>query len=118
MSAPTQVQDFERLRHSSAHILAQAVQSFFPNVKLAIGPAIKDGFYYDFDLDRPFTEEDVKKIEGKCLEIIKEGQTFSGKKVARKEAQELFKKRGFGGASEPYRHLCRHVLHQQKECTA
>src|SRR3989338_7681087 len=94
MSGTSKAEDFERLRHSCAHILAQAVQSLFPNVKLAIGPAIKDGFYYDFDLDRPFTDEDLKKIEAKCLEIIKEGQTFSGRKVSKQEARELFKQRG------------------------
>ena len=90
--------ELERLRHSCAHILAQAVQKLFPNVKLAIGPAIQDGFYYDFDLDRPFTEEDLKQIEGTCRQIIKEHQPFSGKKVTRKEATELFTKRG-----EPYK---------------
>lgn len=98
MSHPAQAQDMERLRHSSAHILAQAVQVFFPNVKLAIGPSIKNGFYYDFDLDRPFTEEDIKKIEAKCLDIIKEGQKFSGRKVSRKEAEDFFKER-----KQPYK---------------
>ncbi len=83
----------EKLRHSCAHILAQAVQSLFPGVKLAIGPAIKDGFYYDFDYERPFSDEDLKKIEEKCLEIIKEGQAFSGRKVSRAEATEFFKAR-------------------------
>src|SRR3989338_8891407 len=87
-------EDLERLRHSCAHILAQAVQNLFPKVKLAIGPAIKDGFYYDFDLDQPFTDDDLKRIEEKCHKIIREGQSFSGKKVSRKEAQDLFKKRG------------------------
>ena len=87
-------QDLERLRHSCSHILAQAVQHFFPAVKLAIGPAIKDGFYYDFDLDRPFSEDDIKKIETKCIQIIEEEQTFSGRKVTRKEAEDFFKKRG------------------------
>src|SRR3989338_741716 len=86
--------DLERLRHSCAHILAQAVQSLFPGVKLAIGPVIKDGFYYDFDYERSFTDEDLKKIEAKCLEIIQEGQTFSGKKVIKQEARDLFKQRG------------------------
>src|SRR3990167_8870859 len=93
MLPPKKTQELDRLRHSCAHILAQAVQSLFPTVKLAIGPAIKDGFYYDFDFDRPFTEEDLKKIEAKCLEIIKEGQTLSGKKVSQQEAREFFKKR-------------------------
>ncbi len=94
MPSVSKTEDLERLRHSCAHILAQAVQSLFPNVKLAIGPAIKNGFYYDFDLDRSFTEDDLKKIEAKCLAIIKEGQTFSGKKITKKEARELFQKRG------------------------
>ncbi|MBI4358056.1 MAG: threonine--tRNA ligase [Candidatus Omnitrophica bacterium] len=93
MLSTSTAQDLERLRHSCSHILAQAVQSLFPKVKLAIGPAIKDGFYYDFDLDRSFTDEDLKKIEAKCLDIIKEGQKFSGKKVTRQEAQDFFKKR-------------------------
>src|SRR3989338_7009677 len=94
MSGTSKAEDFERLRHSCAHILAQAVQSLFPNVKLAIGPAIKDGFYYDFEFERAFNEDDLKKIEEKCLNIIQEGQTFSGKKVSRREAHELFKGRG------------------------
>ncbi|OGW84367.1 MAG: threonine--tRNA ligase [Omnitrophica bacterium RIFCSPHIGHO2_02_FULL_46_11] len=94
MSGTSKAEDFERLRHSCAHILAQAVQSLFPNVKLAIGPAIKDGFYYDFEFERAFNEDDLKKIEEKCLNIIKEGQKFSGKKVTKSEARELFKKRG------------------------
>lgn len=94
MSDPNTQEDLEALRHSCAHILAQAVQSFFPNVKLAIGPSIKDGFYYDFDLENPLTEEDLSKIEKKCLDIINEGQTFSGKKVTRHEAVDFFKNRG------------------------
>ena len=93
MSSTSQ-QDLEALRHSCAHILAQAVQSIFPNVKLAIGPSIKDGFYYDFDLEQPITEENLSQIEKKCLNIIKEGQTFSGKKVSRQEAIDFFKKKG------------------------
>lgn len=95
MSMPnTSEQDLEALRHSCAHILAQAVQSFFPNVKLAIGPSIKDGFYYDFDLERPLTDEDLAKIEKKCLDIIQEGQTFSGRKVTKQEARDYFNKKG------------------------
>src|SRR3989338_4355006 len=93
MLPPKKTEDLDRLRHSCAHILAQAVQSLFPSVKLAIGPAIQNGFYYDFDFERSFTDEDLKAIEAKCLVIIREGQSFSGKKVSRKEACELFKKR-------------------------
>jgi len=98
MSHPNKQDDLEPLRHSCAHILAQAVQSFFPKVKLAIGPSIKDGFYYDFDLENPLTEDDLSKIEKKCLQIIDEGQTFSGRKVTKQEAQDYFKKKG-----EPYK---------------
>jgi len=94
MSTASRNQDLERLRHSCAHILAQAVQSLFPKVKLAIGPAIKDGFYYDFDLPESFTDEDLKKIEAKCHQIIKEEQSFSGRKVTKQEARDLFQKKG------------------------
>ena len=93
MSTVSRSQDLERLRHSCAHILAQAVQSLFPKVKLAIGPAIKDGFYYYFDLPESFTDEDLKKIEAKCHQIIKEGQQFSGRKATKQEARELFQKK-------------------------
>ena len=65
------------LRHSASHIMAQAVQTLFPNAKLAIGPATDDGFYYDFDLDdHTFTEEDLQKIEDKMKEILKQNLTF------------------------------------------
>lgn len=94
MSSSHKTQDLEALRHSCAHILAQAVQTYFPNVKLAIGPSIKDGFYYDFDLERPLTDEDIQKIEAKCWTIIREGQAFSGKKVSKQEAYDFFKQRG------------------------
>ncbi|MFF3494044.1 threonine--tRNA ligase [Streptomyces sp. NPDC002795] len=65
------------LRHSTAHVMAQAVQELFPEAKLGIGPPIKDGFYYDFDVKEPFTPEDVKRIEKKMQEIQKRGQRFS-----------------------------------------
>lgn len=94
MSQSHKQDDLEPLRHSCAHILAQAVQSFFPKVKLAIGPSIKDGFYYDFDLEKPLTDEDLSQIEKKCLEIIHEGQTFSGRKVSKQEARDYFSKKG------------------------
>ena len=57
------------LRHSTAHVMAQAVQELFPEAKLGIGPPIKDGFYYDFDVEKPFTPEDLKAIEKKMQEI-------------------------------------------------
>jgi threonyl-tRNA synthetase len=72
--------DLQTLRHSAAHILAQAVKRLYPNVKLAIGPAIAEGFYYDFDTDKPFTPDDMEKIEKEMKKIIKENiplETFS-----------------------------------------
>ena len=85
------------IRHSCAHVLAQAVQDLHPEAKLGIGPPIKDGFYYDFDVERPFTPEDVKALEKKMKQIIKSGQRFSrrvydSKEQARAElANEPFK---------------------------
>ncbi len=84
------------LRHSAAHVLAQAVQELFPGTLLGIGPPIENGFYYDFMPGRPFTPEDLAKIEKKMQEIIKSGQRFSRREIsddaARKElAQERFK---------------------------
>ncbi|WP_408911707.1 threonine--tRNA ligase [Corynebacterium gottingense] len=64
------------IRHSCAHVLAQAVQAEFPGTKLGIGPAINDGFYYDFDVAEPFTPEDLKKLEKRMKKIIKQGQKF------------------------------------------
>lgn len=65
------------LRHSTAHVMAQAVQDLFPDARLGIGPPIRDGFYYDFDVDTPFVPEDLDKIETRMRKIIKEGQRFS-----------------------------------------
>ncbi|MGO4755508.1 threonine--tRNA ligase, partial [Streptomyces sp. 2MCAF27] len=69
------------LRHSTAHVMAQAVQELFPEAKLGIGPPIKDGFYYDFDVETPFHPDDLKRIEKKMQEIIKRGQRFSRRPV-------------------------------------
>ncbi|PZS38844.1 MAG: threonine--tRNA ligase, partial [Pseudonocardiales bacterium] len=65
------------IRHSCAHVLAQAVQQHFPDAKLGIGPPVTDGFYYDFDVDRPFTPEDLAVLERTMRKIIKAGQRFS-----------------------------------------
>src|SRR5690606_35140583 len=64
------------LRHSAAHVLAQAVQQVHPEATLGIGPPITDGFYYDFDVETPFTPEDLKDLEKQMNRIIREGQTF------------------------------------------
>ncbi|RLL65825.1 threonine--tRNA ligase [Streptomyces sp. Z26] len=65
------------LRHSTAHVMAQAVQELFPAAKLGIGPPVRDGFYYDFDVEEPFTPDDLKRVEKKMQEIQKRGQRFS-----------------------------------------
>ncbi|HUO78474.1 MAG TPA: threonine--tRNA ligase [Thermodesulfovibrionales bacterium] len=87
-------EDIETYRHSTSHIMAHAVKDLFPDAKLAIGPAIEDGFYYDFDISRPLTPEDLEKIEGKMAEIIKDNKPFNRKILSRKEAIELFRKQG------------------------
>jgi len=79
--------------HSTSHIMAQAVKELFPQAKLAIGPAIKDGFYYDFDLDRPFTPEDMVVIEKKMEEIIDRNLPLKRIEVSREEANKLFKEK-------------------------
>ncbi|MDQ4118244.1 MAG: threonine--tRNA ligase [Actinomycetota bacterium] len=73
------------IRHSAAHVLAQAVQQLFPKAKLGIGPPVTDGFYYDFDVDTPFTPDDLKKIESTMKKIVKAGQRFSRRRFASKD---------------------------------
>ncbi|MAU81900.1 threonine--tRNA ligase [Gordonia sp. NPDC062954] len=77
------------IRHSCAHVLAQAVQELFPDAKLGIGPPIKDGFYYDFDVAEPFTPEDLTALEKKMKQIIKSGQRFSRRVYASKDAARM-----------------------------
>jgi threonyl-tRNA synthetase len=84
------------LRHSTAHVLAQAVQQLFPEAKLGIGPPIRDGFYYDFDVERPFTPEDLAALEKRMQEIVKSGQRFSRRVVSEGEARAEL-------ADEPYK---------------
>ncbi len=73
------------IRHSAAHVLAQAVQDLFPHAKLGIGPPITDGFYYDFDVEAPFTPEDLDKLEKRMRQIVKEGQLFDRRVYESKE---------------------------------
>ncbi|RMG03380.1 MAG: threonine--tRNA ligase [Nitrospirae bacterium] len=84
----------ELYRHSTSHVMAHAVKDLFPDVKVAIGPAIEDGFYYDFDTERSFTPEDLEKIEKRMKEIIKENNPFRRLILPKDEAIEVFKKRG------------------------
>ena len=70
VGAEPELSPLQRLRHSTAHVMAKAVQRLFPNVKVAIGPAIDTGFYYDFDTEKPFSDEDLEKIEAEMQKII------------------------------------------------
>jgi threonyl-tRNA synthetase len=82
------------LRHSGAHIMAQAVKELFPEAKFAIGPSIESGFYYDFDVDRPFTHEDLEKIEAKMGEIVSGRHKFERREMDREEAIRVFREKG------------------------
>ncbi|MCE7079735.1 threonine--tRNA ligase [Streptomyces sp. ST2-7A] len=84
------------LRHSTAHVLAQAVQELFPRARLGIGPPIRDGFYYDFDVAEPFQPDDLKRVEKKMQEIVKKGQRFSRRVVGEEAARAEL-------AEEPYK---------------
>ncbi len=89
-------EEMEKLWHSTSHILSSAVKELFPEAKLGIGPPIKNGFYYDFDVKEPFTPEDLAKIEKKMKEIIARDEKFERKEISKKEALSLFK-------NEPYK---------------
>jgi len=84
------------LRHSTAHVLAQAVQDLFPDAKLGIGPPVENGFYYDFDVAKPFGPDDLKAIEQRMRAIVKQGQLFSRRVVSDAEARAEL-------ADEPYK---------------
>ncbi|MBC7081992.1 MAG: threonine--tRNA ligase [Firmicutes bacterium] len=88
----------EILRHSTAHVLAQAVKRLFPEVKLAIGPAIQNGFYYDFDKPEPFTLDDLGRIEEEMRKIVTEDLPIVREEISRDEAVQLFQK-----LDEPYK---------------
>jgi threonyl-tRNA synthetase len=84
----------EIYRHSSTHIMAQAVKECFPTAQMTIGPAIEEGFFYDFAFERPFTPEDLEKIEARALEIIKRNLSVSRSEFSKEEAIEFFNSRG------------------------
>jgi len=86
----------EKVRHSAAHVMAEAVQSLFPEAKFGIGPAIENGFYYDFELPRPLTPEDLPLIESKMREIIAQNVSFHKKETTKEEASHIF-------ANQPYK---------------
>ncbi len=82
------------LRHSTSHVMAQAVQSLFPTARITIGPAVKDGFYYDFDCEWSFSPEDFDQIETKMREIIQNDLPFVRREISREEAKRFFQERG------------------------
>ena len=82
------------IRHSTAHLLAQAVKALFPDAQVTIGPVIEDGFYYDFSYKRPFTTEDLAAIEAKMTELSKADQKVSRRVMPRNDAVEYFRKLG------------------------
>ncbi|MEV3985551.1 threonine--tRNA ligase [Nonomuraea sp. NPDC049758] len=84
------------VRHSTAHVMAQAVQELFPEAKLGIGPPVENGFYYDFDVKQAFNPDDLKRVEKRMREIVKQGQLFSRRAVSDDEAREEL-------AGEPYK---------------
>ncbi len=84
------------VRHSTAHVMAQAVQELFPEAKLGIGPPVEHGFYYDFDVSRPFTPDDLKAIERRMRDLVKSGQRFSRRAISDEEAKAEL-------AHEPYK---------------
>ncbi|MBO7237823.1 MAG: threonine--tRNA ligase, partial [Elusimicrobiaceae bacterium] len=86
--------ELETKRHSCAHIMAAAVQQLFPGTKLGIGPAIENGFYYDFDCPHAFTPEDLKTIETKMKELIKARIPFERKEMSKADARKFFESRG------------------------
>ena len=88
----------ETFRHSTSHILAQAVQKLFPGTKLGIGPAIKDGFYYDFDSEHKFTPADLEAIEAEMMKIVQADETYTRQELSRADAIAMFTEKG-----EPYK---------------
>jgi threonyl-tRNA synthetase len=84
------------MRHSTAHVMAQAVQELFPGAKLGIGPPVENGFYYDFDVTQPFSPDDLKAIEQRMRQIVKQGQRFSRREVSDEQARAEL-------AGEPYK---------------
>ncbi len=86
--------DLNALRHSTSHVMAQAVKHLWPNTKLGIGPSIEDGFYYDFDKEEPFAPEDLERIEAEMRDIIRKNYKFEREELKKADAITLFKKMG------------------------
>ena len=91
-----QNEKLEIIRHSTSHVMAEAVLKLFPGSKVAIGPSIDNGFYYDFELTRPITQEDIPLIEKEMRKIVSEPHAFERREVSREEALKMF-------ADQPYK---------------
>jgi len=87
-------QALETLRHTTTHIMAQAVKRLFPGAKLGIGPAIEDGFYYDFDVAEPFSEEDLERVTAEMIRIIESDLPITRKELSKAEARQLLESQG------------------------
>src|SRR3989338_8630739 len=112
MSSQEGPQDqIHKIRHSASHLMATAVLEFFPKAKLGIGPVIENGFYYDFGLDRPLIEQDLKKIEKRMKKLISQNTTFERKEVSLEEAKRL-------SANQPYKlELINELVRDKKPIT-
>jgi len=110
----TSKKGLEILRHSAAHVMAQAVKELYPSVKLTFGPSTETGFYYDFDYEKSFTPEDLEAIEKRMMEIIQRDEPFVRREVSREEAISIFEKMGEHYKVEHLRELPERVsLYQQ-----
>lgn len=110
MSKEDKQDKLDRLRHSFAHIMAEAVLQLFPDGKVAIGPSIENGFYYDFDLSRSLTPDDLEEITSRMKNIIKENKEFEREVVSKKKALELF-------SNQPYKIELINELPENEEIT-
>ncbi len=89
------MENIEKIRHSLAHLMASSILEFYPKAKLGIGPAIENGFYYDIELPKEFSENDLKKIEERMKELINEEQTFKKEEVSKIKAKKIFAKQPY-----------------------
>jgi threonyl-tRNA synthetase len=94
MGPPAKNMELDTLRHSCSHVMAKAVKQLWPEVKVAIGPSIEDGFYYDFEKKEPFTDDDLAKIEGTMRSIIAKNEPFTREALSKQQALDLFERLG------------------------
>ncbi|GAH49466.1 unnamed protein product, partial [marine sediment metagenome] len=92
---PQKDDSLETMRHSASHVLAEAVLAMFPDARFGIGPATQDGFYYDFELPRPLTPDDLPIIESKMKELVAADLPFTREELSREDARALFAKQPY-----------------------